>query len=143
MFKAEATVMVSGKVAQKDNQKINYDYQNDKTWDSIATNYDWISLAHLSNSFIILMALDEIKKPVTSGEISEFIALRSKGRLYKVSATIKDSLDNRLKREGLVEDHSLKKEQDEKKYIKVAHYTITPKGQKLLRGWISFLSAFQ
>jgi DNA-binding PadR family transcriptional regulator len=80
------------------------------------------------------MALDEIKKPVTSGEISEFIALRSKGRLYKVSATIKDSLDNRLKREGLVEDRSMKK---------VAHYTITPKGRKLLRGWISFLSAFQ
>ena len=90
------------------------------------------------------MALDEIKKPVTSGEISEFIALRSKGRLYKVSATIKDSLDNRLKREGLVEDRSLKKnKRDEKKYLKVAHYTITPKGQKLLRGWISFLSAFQ
>ena len=136
--------MVSGKVAQKDDQKINYDSQNDKTWDSIATNYDWISLAHLSNSFIILMALDEIKKPVTSGEISEFIALRSKGRLYKVSATIKDSLDNRLKREGLVEDHhSIKKEQDEKKYLKVAHYTITPKGHKLLQGWIGFLSAFQ
>jgi DNA-binding PadR family transcriptional regulator len=135
--------MVSDEIAQKDNQKIKYDSQNDKTWDSIATNYDWISLAHLSNSFIILMALDEIKKPVTAGQISEFIALRSKGRLYKVSATIKDSLDNRLKREGLVEDHGIKKEQDEKKYFKVAHYTITPKGHKLLQGWIAFLSAFQ
>jgi DNA-binding PadR family transcriptional regulator len=89
-----------------------------------------------------VLRCEALKKPVTSGEISEFIALRSKGRLYKASATIKDSLDNRLKRDGLVEDHSLKKEQDEKKY-KVAHYTITPKGQKLLRGWISFLSAFQ
>jgi DNA-binding PadR family transcriptional regulator len=89
------------------------------------------------------MTLDEIKKPVTAGQISEFIALRSKGRLYKVSATIKDSLDNRLKREGLVEDHGMKKEQDEKKYLKVAHYTITPKGHKLLQGWIAFLSAFQ
>ena len=137
--------MASGKIAQKDDQKIKYKYnsQNDKTWDSIATNYDWISLAHLSNSFIILMALNEIKKPVTAGEISEFIALRSKGRLYKVSATIKDSLDNRLKREGLVEDHSTTKEQDEKKSLKVAHYTITPKGRKLLQGWIAFLSAFQ
>jgi DNA-binding PadR family transcriptional regulator len=143
MVKAEATVMVSGKVARNDDQKINYDDQNDKTWNSIATNYDWIRLAHLSNSFIILMALDEIKKPLTSGEISEFIALRSKGRLYKVSATIKDSLDNRLKREGLVEDHNTNKEQDEKKYLKVAHYTITPKGRKLLEAWISFLSAFQ
>jgi hypothetical protein len=35
--------------------KYKYDSQNDKIWDSIATNYDWISLAHLSNSFIILM----------------------------------------------------------------------------------------
>jgi hypothetical protein len=71
--------MIFGKIAQKDDQKIKYKYdsQNDKTWDSIATNYDWISLAHLSNSFIILMALDEIKKPVTAGEISEFIALRA------------------------------------------------------------------
>jgi predicted transcriptional regulator len=42
-----------------------------------------------------------------------------------------------------VEDHGMKKEHDEKKYLKVAHYTITPKGQKLLRGWIAFLSAFQ
>jgi hypothetical protein len=61
MVKAEATVMVSGKVAQKDDQRINYDYQNDKTWDSIATNYDWISLAHLSNSFIILWHLMKSK----------------------------------------------------------------------------------
>jgi DNA-binding PadR family transcriptional regulator len=133
--------MASGKIAQKDDQKIKYDSQNDKIWDSIATNYDWISFAHLSNSFIILMALNEIKKPVTAGEISEFIALRSKGRLYKVSATIKDSLDNRLKREGLVEDHSTTKEQDKKS--KVAHYTITPKGRKLLQGWLAFLSVFQ
>jgi hypothetical protein len=72
------------------------------------------------------MALNEIKKPVTAGEISEFIALRSKGHLYKVSATIKDRLDNRLKREGLVEDHGMTKEQYEKKSLKVAHYTITP-----------------
>ena len=56
------------------------------------------------------MALDEVKKPVTAGEISEFIALRSKERIYKASATIKDSLDNRLNREDLVvEDHSMKK----------------------------------
>ncbi|HEY6884459.1 MAG TPA: hypothetical protein VI278_10515 [Nitrososphaeraceae archaeon] len=134
--------MVSGKNTQKDDQKIKHDSQNDMTWDSIATNYDWISLAHLSNSFIILMALDEIKKPVTAGEISEFIALRSKGRLYKVSATIKDSLDNRLNREDLV-DHGMTKEQNEKKSLKVAHYAITPKGRKLLQGWLAFLSAFQ
>jgi hypothetical protein len=30
----------------------------------------------------------------------------------------------------------MKKEHDEKKYLKVAQYTITPKGQKLLQGWL-------
>jgi hypothetical protein len=58
-------------------------------------------------------------EPVTLREISEFIALRSKGHLYKVLTTIKDSLDSRLKKEGLVDDdHGMKKEQDEKKYLK-------------------------
>jgi hypothetical protein len=37
----------------------------------------------------------------------------------------------------------MKKEQNEKKSLKVAHYIITPKGRKLLQGWIAFLSAFQ
>ena len=29
------------------------------------------------------------------------------------------------------------------KTTKVSKYSITPKGQKLLQGWIAFLSAFQ
>ena len=35
------------------------------------------------------------------------------------------------------------REQDEKKSLKVAHYAITPKGRRLLQGWLAFLSAFQ
>jgi DNA-binding PadR family transcriptional regulator len=115
--------------------------QNEKLWDSIAKNHEWISYAQISNSFILLMVLSENKarkKALTAGEISEIIAQKSKGRLYKVPSTLRDALEYRLKREGLVEANksSIQKTQ-------VSKYSITPKGQKLLQGWIAFLSAFQ
>ena len=81
--------------------------QNEKLWDSIAKNHEWISYAQISNSFILLMVLNENKarkKALTAGEISEIIAQKSKGRLYKVPSTLRDALEYRLKREGLVED---------------------------------------
>ena len=121
--------------------------QNDKLWDSIAKNYEWIGYAQISNSFILLMVLNENKarkKALTAGEISEIIAQKSKGRLYKVPSTLRDALEYRLKREGLVEDEkSIANEPSiMKKAPKVSRYSITPKGQKLLQGWIAFLSAF-
>jgi DNA-binding PadR family transcriptional regulator len=118
--------------------------QNDKLWDSIAKNYEWISHAQISNSFILLMALNEAKKALTAGEISEIIAQKSKGRLYKVPSTLRDALEYRLKREGLVEDEkNIANKSSIQKAPKVSKYSITPKGQKLLQGWIAFLSAFQ
>ena len=121
--------------------------QSDKLWDSIAKNCEWIGYAQISNSFILLMVLNENKarkKALTAGEISEIIAQKSKGRLYKVPSTLRDALEYRLKREGLVEDEkSIANEPSiMKKAPKVSRYSITPKGQKLLQGWIAFLSAF-
>ncbi len=104
------------------------------TWDSIAKNYEMIQGAQLSNSFIILMALDENEDPLNTTQISEIIAMRTKGQIYRISATLKDSLEHRLKREGYVESIELKNK---------SMYTITAKGKKLLNGWISFLEAFQ
>jgi DNA-binding PadR family transcriptional regulator len=46
---------------------------------------------------------------------------------------LKDSLEYRLKREGYVESIDL-----DKKSV----YSITPKGRRLLKGWIAFLSAY-
>ena len=120
--------------------------QNDRMWDSIANNYEWINYAQISNSFILLMALNENKarnKALTVGEISEIIAQKSKGRLYKVPSTLRDALEYRLKREGLVEDENIANKSSIHKIPKVSRYSITPKGQKLLQGWIGFLSAFQ
>jgi hypothetical protein len=120
--------------------------QNDRMWDSIANNYEWINYAQISNSFILLMALNENKarnKALTVGEISEIIAQKSKGRLYKVPSTLRDALEYRLKREGLVEDENIANKSSIHKNPKVSRYSITPRGQKLLQGWIGFLSAFQ
>src|SRR5919198_2679419 len=121
--------------------------QNDRMWDSIANNYEWINYAQISNSFILLMALNENKarnKALTVGEISGIIAQKSKGRLYKVPSTLRDALEYRLKREGLVEDEkNIANKSSIQKAPKVSKYSITPKGQKLLQGWIAFLSAFQ
>src|SRR5919109_672060 len=125
------------------NRGIDSEARNDKLWDSISKNYEWISHAQISNSFILLMVLNEAKKPLTAGEISEIIAQKSKGRLYKVPSTLRDALEYRLKREGLVEDANIASTSSVHKIPKVSRYNITPKGQKLLRGWVGFLSAFQ
>ena len=102
-------------------------------WNSISKNFESIEGAQLSNSFIILMALEEEEEPLSSTQISELIAKKTGGRIFKVSATLKDSLEHRLKREGYVEGEEIKNK---------SIYSITPKGKKLLKGWISFLKAF-
>ena len=147
MAKDEASEIESEKTSSRRMDRgIDSEAQNDKLWDSIAKNYEWISHAQISNSFILLMALNESKakkKALTAGEISEIIVQKSKGHLYKFPSTLRDALEYRLKREGLVEEENITNRSSIHKTPKVSRYSVTPKGQKLLRGWISFLSAFQ
>ena len=89
------------------------------------------------------MALSEAKKALTAGEISQIITQKSKGLLYKFPPTLRDALEYRLKREGLVKDENISNKSSTNKTSKVSRYSITPKGQRLLQGWIAFLSAFQ
>jgi predicted transcriptional regulator len=113
----------------------NIEPENQSIWESIAKNYEMIQGAQLSNSFIILMALEENNgEPLNTTQISELIAVRTKGQVYKISATLKDALEHRLKREGYVESTEIKNK---------SLYSITPKGKKLLKGWISFLEVFE
>jgi hypothetical protein len=104
-----------------------------KLWSSIVKNYEMIQGAQLSNSFILLMVLNEAEEPLTTTQISELISKRSKGEIYRVSATLRDSLEHRLKREGYVDGIEVNNK---------GLYSITPKGQKLLRGWKAFLTAY-
>ena len=113
--------------------KKNQESSNAKIWNEIVKNYEMIQGAQLSNSFILLMTLNEARQPLTTTQISELISKRSKGEIYKISATLRDSLELRLKREGYVEGIDKKRK---------GLYSITPKGRKLLQGWIAFLSAY-
>jgi DNA-binding PadR family transcriptional regulator len=105
-----------------------------KIWNAIGKNYEMIQGAQISNSFILLMVLNEATQPLSTTKISELISKRSKGQIYKISATVRDSLQYRLKREGYVEGVEVKDK---------SLYSITPKGKKLLEGWIAFLSAYR
>ena len=105
-----------------------------KTWESITRNYELIEGAQLSNGFIILMTLHNTKETLSSSDISKTMSYNSLGRIYKPTSTLKDSMENRLKREGYVEGIV----ENNKTY-----YKITSKGKKLLKGWISFLSAYK
>jgi DNA-binding PadR family transcriptional regulator len=110
-------------------------------WESVAKNYEFIEGAQMSNSFIILMSLNESKEPLSTTQISEKIATNSKGQLFKVSGALKDSLENRLRKAGYVDGRDIPNEKTDRKPIRMTLYSITPKGQKLLKGWLAFLSA--
>jgi DNA-binding PadR family transcriptional regulator len=122
------------------NKQGNENGKNNK-WLQIAKHYDFIQAAELSNSFIVLMALDESNQPQSSTQISEMISSKSSGKIFKVSGTIKDTLEKRLRKLGYVEGKDVPNIKGERKPIRMTLYSITPKGQKLLKGWIGFLSA--
>jgi hypothetical protein len=118
-------------------EKIN----SDNLWESIAKNYEFIEGAQMSNSFIILMALSESKQPLSTTQISEKIAINSRGKLFKVSGALKDSLENRLRKAGYVDGTDIPNEKTDRKPIRMTLYSITPKGKRLLNCWLAFLSA--
>jgi hypothetical protein len=77
----------------------------------------------ISNSFILMMVLNEASERLNSIQISEVIVERSQRKIYKNPATLKDSLEYRLKLDGYV------------KGVTQANrilYSITPKGKTLL-----------
>jgi DNA-binding PadR family transcriptional regulator len=124
------------------NNKEYKESKNDK-WLQIAKYYDFIQAAELSNSFIVLMALDESNQPQSSTQISEMISSKSNGKIFKVSGTIKDTLEKRLRKLGYVEGKDIPNIKGDHKPIRMTLYSITPKGKRLLSGWLGFLSAIK
>ena len=103
-----------------------------RIWDSLSKNYSMVEGAQLSNSFVILLSLLNSNDPLTTNQISGIISKQSRGGIYKNPGTIKDALDKRLVREAFVSSNVIEN---------ITKYSITPKGEKLLKGWIGFLSA--
>jgi DNA-binding PadR family transcriptional regulator len=124
------------------NNKEYKESKNDK-WLQIAKYYDFIQAAELSNSFIVLKALDESNQPQSSTQISEMISSKSNGKIFKVSGTIKDTLEKRLRKLGYVEGKDIPNIKGDHKPIRMTLYSITPKGKRLLSGWLGFLSAIK
>jgi len=132
-------VKENGRKVEKTNQQNRFKVltpEIQKIWKSISDNYELIEGAQLSNSFIILMILDKAEEALTSSDISKTISYNSLGRIYKPASTLKDSLENRLKREGYVE--GIVENNNNRIY-----YKIILKGKRLLKGWISFLSTYK
>ena len=69
------------------------------------------------------MALSAVKEPLNTTQI------HTKGQIYEISATLKAALEHRLKCEGYFEGNDMKN---------MSLYSITPRGRKLLKGWIAF-----
>ncbi len=70
-----------------------------KTCKLSSPDYEGVEGAQLSNSFILLLILNEPNEALTTTQKSELISRRSKGQIYRVSGTLRDSLEHRLKRE--------------------------------------------
>jgi DNA-binding PadR family transcriptional regulator len=126
-----------------DNNKERYENVKNDKWLQIAKYYGFIQAAELSNSFIVLMALNESNQPQSSTQISEMISSKSNGKIFKVSGTIKDTLEKRLRKLEYVEGKDVPNIKGDRKPIRMTLYSITPKGKKLLLGWLGFLSAIQ
>jgi DNA-binding PadR family transcriptional regulator len=117
---------------------------SDDIWLLLAKNFEHVEGAQISNSLICLLALAESEEPMSTTDISKYIARKTNGQIYKVSATIKESLENRLKKAGYVEGNDIPSKQrskDSRKKVRASIYRITPKGRKLLKGWLGFLRA--
>ena len=110
------------------------------TWEKIVKNYDFIDGAQISNNFIVLMALNNSKESLSTTQISEKIAVQTKGKIYKVSGALKDSLENRLRKSGYVEGKDIPNIKTNHKPIRMTLYSMSPKGKRLLNGWIAFIN---
>ena len=68
---------------------------------------------------------------MSSTQISEYIARKTRGEILKVSGTIKDSLERRLKKAGYVKGVDIPTKKNDKKAVRTSLYEITPKGSGL------------
>lgn len=115
----------------------------DKIWNNIIRYCEFINCAQISNSFIVLMALSQSKDSLSTTQVSEIISVKSKGKLFKVAGALKDSLENRLRKFSYVEGKDIPNIKKDHKPIRMTLYSITPKGRRLLKGWLGFLSALE
>ena len=83
------------------------DGDQNRAWEKIVKHYEFIEGAQMSNSFILLMALNGSKEPLSTTQISEIIVNQSKGKIFKASGALKDCLENGLRKNGYVSGNDI------------------------------------
>jgi hypothetical protein len=78
------------------------------------------------------MALNE-SESLSTTQISEKIAFNSKGKIFKVSGALKDSLENRLRKAGYVDGMDIPNEKTDRKPIRMTLFD-NAKGSKTVEG---------
>lgn len=119
---------------------------NNDLWTLLVKNYEYVEGVQIANGFICLLALSESEGPMSSTDISKYVAKKTGGEIYKVSATIKESLEKRLRSMGYVKGKDIlskKMAKGSRKRVRSSLYELTPKGRKLLDGWVAFLSIYK
>lgn len=119
---------------------------NADLWESLAKNYAFVEGGQISNSFICLLALYERSpEQLSTTMITEYIVTNTQSKIYRISATLRDTLEHRLKPAGYVEGMDIASEQSTtgRKPVRMSLYRITDKGILLLEGWIAFLEAIE
>jgi hypothetical protein len=111
-------------------------------WEDIVKHYEFIEGAQMSNSFILLMTLDGSKEPFSTTQISEIIANQSKGKIFKAAGALKDSLENRLRKNGYVAGNDIPNVKRNHKPIRMTLHTIHRR-EVNIDCIASFLSTFE
>jgi DNA-binding PadR family transcriptional regulator len=109
-------------------------------WDSLVKNRDLVRGAEIAQSFPILLVLNGAEKPLTTSEVSQRIAGQSKGAVFLIPSTARSALEV-LRNADLVEGKDEANKGNERKPIARTLYSISPKGKKLVKAWVGFLSA--
>jgi len=87
------------------------------------------------------MVLNSSKEPLSTTQISQQIGAQTKGKIFKVSGALRDSLENRLRKLGYVDGKDIPNKKTSHMPVRMTLYSITPKGKTLLNGWIAFIKA--
>jgi DNA-binding PadR family transcriptional regulator len=102
-------------------------------WDKLAKNYETVRNAEVANSLLCTLTLAESDAEMSTSQISEDIARKTKGQIFKIPSTLKSTLEL-MRNLGLVDGRDLPN-------AKKSLYKINPKGARLLKAWTAFLEA--
>jgi DNA-binding PadR family transcriptional regulator len=111
-------------------------------WSALVKSKELVEDASVANSFPILLVLNGAERPLTTTDVSERISSGSKGSWFLLASTARSSLEV-LEKHELVTSQNIenKGKGAKRKPTLKSLYAISPKGRRLVKHWVKFLSA--